>query len=59
MLIFLNFYVQVNMVTEKLCALLTINKIRVLPGLELHGPQACNRLKYTRGQVKYISIFIF
>lgn len=59
MLIFQNFYVQVNMVTEKLCSLLTLNKIRVLPGLELHGPQACKRLKYTRGQVKYISIFIF
>lgn len=36
--------------------ILTLNKTRVLPGLERHDPQACKRRKYTRGQVKYISI---
>lgn len=37
--------------------ILTLNKTRVLPGLERHDPQACKRRKYTREQVKYISIF--
>lgn len=37
--------------------ILTLNKTRVLPGLERHDPQACKRWKYTREQVKYISIF--